>query len=139
MTRYFDASALVKLGVLEAESTALATFVDSHPEPAVTSAVAITEVAIALSRAGVALAERALASRGWLALPGVAVLSLPLTSDLCSRAADLGARLGLRALDAIHVASADAARETLSEVVTYDKAMIRACQSIGLCVASPGA
>ena len=139
MTRYFDASALVKLGVSEAESMALETLVETRPEPAITSAVAITEVGVSLARAGSAIAERVVATAGWITLPGIAVLGMPVTMELCRSAASLGARLNLRSLDAIHVATAEAARETLSEVVTYDKAMIVACRELGLPVASPGA
>lgn len=139
MTKYFDSSALTKLVAEEKESAALQIFVANNLDSAITSVVGVTEVGIALARLNEKSAERATATRGWIMLPGLAVMTVPLTAALSQSAANIGARLRLRALDAIHVASADAARETLSQVVTYDKAMVAACERLGLRVASPGA
>ena len=121
------------------ESTDLDAFVDNRPQPAITSLIAVSEVGIALARSGVALTPPPTAIGGWITLPGITVLTMPLTVDLSTSAAEIGTRLRLRALDAIHVATAYAARETLTEVVTYDKAMIAACQALDLPVVSPGA
>jgi predicted nucleic acid-binding protein len=53
---------------------------------------------------------------------------------------DAAARLprGLRTLDAIHVASAQAIGPALDTLVTYDKRMLDAARAVGLPTAAPG-
>jgi predicted nucleic acid-binding protein len=61
---------------------------------------------------------------------------LEITSEIRDRAAALPGTL--KALDAIHVATAEALGEDLVSIVTYDAAMASAARSLGLPVASPG-
>ncbi|RRR44366.1 PIN domain-containing protein [Mycolicibacter terrae] len=61
---------------------------------------------------------------------------LEVTSDIRDRAATLPGRL--RALDAIHVASAQALGPDLIALVTYDQPVTTVARSLGLPVASPG-
>jgi len=44
----------------------------------------------------------------------------------------------LRSLDAIHVAAALVLGEDLAELITYDREMAAAAQTLGIAVASPG-
>lgn len=139
MTRYFDASALVKLLVAESESAALDDHLAAFPALGATSLVGISETAIATARAGLLAQSRtAVGQENWLLVEGHAILGLDFTPAIARLAADLGCTLGLRTLDAIHVATAAAIPASLLEVVTYDKAMIAACQALNLPVVSPG-
>ena len=140
MIRYLDASALVKLLVDEAESLALRSHLKRLRQPGVTSLVGVTQTSIAAARRGATThAQAAIADTRWLRLPGHNVVGLDVTPEIAQLAARHGGTLGLRTLDAIHVATAQAIRGSLSEVVTYDTAMIAACQALELPVVSPGA
>ena len=60
-----------------------------------------------------------------------------MTASVLTRAA--GARpVTLRALDALHLASALAIRHDLSAFVSYDKRLLTAAEEAGLPVVSPG-
>jgi len=61
---------------------------------------------------------------------------LQLTTDIRDRAAHLPGRL--KALDAIHIATAETLGEDLVSFVTYDRRMAMVARSRGLPVASPG-
>jgi predicted nucleic acid-binding protein len=58
------------------------------------------------------------------------------TTVIRDKAASLPGRL--KALDAIHVATAETLSENLISFVTYDRAMARLARTRGLPVASPG-
>lgn len=141
MTLYFDASALVKLAIEEDESDALKAFIESQRAEATTSIIAHTEVYLALSRVPSVDPHRHLfRSAGATALwvSELAVDLLPVTPDVAASAAQLGARYRLRALDAIHTATAHALEESLEAAVTYDHSMAEALRSLGIVVLSPG-
>jgi predicted nucleic acid-binding protein len=59
-----------------------------------------------------------------------------ITTEIRDRAANLPGRL--KALDAIHVATAETLGDELISFVTYDQAMANVARSRGLPVASPG-
>jgi len=140
MTRYFDASALVKLLVTESESCAIDEHLAAFPDRGATSLVGITETAIATARSGrLEEARNATSHEHWLLVEGHAIHGLDVTAKIAQSAALLGTTLGLKTLDALHVATAQAIRSSLSEVVTYERAMIAACRALGLPVVSPGA
>jgi uncharacterized protein len=61
---------------------------------------------------------------------------LRLTDDIRDRAATLPG--GLRALDAIHVATAETLADDLTCLISYDKRMLDVANTRGLPVASPG-
>ena len=61
---------------------------------------------------------------------------LRLTTNIRDRAADLPG--GLRALDAIHVATAETLADDLISLISYDKKMLELATSRGIPVASPG-
>lgn len=126
---YADTSALVKMVVTEAESTALRSYLVSRDTALSTSQVGAVELGRSARRRNNSTADRALAL-----LSGLEIF--PLTTGIAARAQQLEPST-LRTLDAIHVATAIEVRADL--VVTYDQRMIEACHANGLEVVSPGA
>ncbi len=61
---------------------------------------------------------------------------LEITSEIRDRAANVPG--GLKALDAIHIASAETLGEELITFVTYDRHLATVARARGLPVASPG-
>lgn len=129
---YLDSSALLKLLVEELESVALARWLgERSTTPKVSSELAKAEVIRAARRLdpGVVPAARALISRLDL---------IPLRSGVISDCADIG-DVHLRTLDAIHLASALAIRQDLTDFVAYDNRLFAAAESAGLAPTRPGA
>lgn len=127
---YLDSSALVKLVVPEAETSALRTFLRNWPRR-VTSAIAAAEVIRAARRhsdepAISRRAEQVLAQVGQIAVSDEVLLA----ASRCEPAA-------LRTLDAIHLASALALGRDLGAFVTYDDALAEAARSARLDVLAP--
>jgi predicted nucleic acid-binding protein len=132
---YADASALVKLVRDEPESGALRTFLADAD--IVSSELVLTEVPRAIRRAAAddaRLALDVLMERAGDTLDGVALL--PLDRALLLAAGAL-AEPALRALDAIHVASA-VDLWPLDGFVTYDERQAAAARLAGLRTMSPG-
>lgn len=124
---YLGASALAKLVILEHETPELRGAVRNRSMA--TSRVAVVEVAKAAARAG----PEADPSQ---------VLSLVTLLDFDSRVAALAATTGgpaLRALDAIHVATALMLGPELESFITYDTRQAEAARAAGLHVVAPGA
>lgn len=131
MTLYFDSSAIVKLVLREEESSALRAFVDEqNREPMASSAIARVEVRRATGAAGDAAFALARAQL-------LRFAQLPIDDWVLERAAAIAPGSGLRAVDAIHVASAEMLRDELTAIVTYDQRMVAAAQLVGLPVVSP--
>ena len=124
---YLDSSAIVKLVVVEAESTALRRFLRGHPARASCGLVRV-EVPRAVAAAGAAAIRRARQVVATLDLIG-------LDDALLDAAGALDAEL--RSLDAIHLTAARTLGEDLECVVTYDRRMRLAAAAIGLAVAAP--
>ena len=129
---YLDTSALLKQLVEEEHSGALDTYLRAEPGIAFTSILAEVELPLALGRGGLdpALGPELLR---YLAM-------VDLTPAIRQRAAGYGP-LGLRTLDAIHVATAvelTAATGIDITVVTYDHRMVAGCAELGLPSRSPG-
>jgi predicted nucleic acid-binding protein len=125
---YVDSSALVKLVVPEPESAALRAFLRRR-RPLIASALARVEVARAVLPLG-APGLRA----------GRAALSRVTLVRVNDRVLDSAASLlpaELRALDAIHVATAHELRHRLAQLVTYDARMAAAATNLGLRVVAP--
>ena len=139
MSRYLDSSALVKLAVLESESGDLSAYLVASPAALWTSRIAVTEVLLAVRRRfPKADAPIDVSEPTELRLPGFTARVADVPPHVAVDAALIGADLGLRALDAIHVATALALRPGLTEVVTYDARMASACRTLGLAVVAPG-
>jgi predicted nucleic acid-binding protein len=128
---YLDASAVVKLFKPEAESSRLAAALGGHELWAASELVTV-EAACAARRVGgegmVAVAESVLAQ----------IELIPCTEAIRERA---GASFSvpLRALDAIHAASALSVRDDIALAMVYDADLGAALQAEGLTVAAPAA
>lgn len=129
MAFYFDSSALVRLVVLERDSTALRRWWARRSGPAVASVVARVEV----MRAVRAVAPAALAD-AQAVLGGVVLMAL--TPAIAQDAARLDPA-SLRSLDALHLASALDLGEDLQGLVTYDERLAAAARDHGVHVVRP--
>lgn len=124
---YFDASAIVKLGNAERESNALIDYLGEDKVWAGTSVIADVEVRQTLQRLKSIGADTEEHVRGFFLIE--------LGKDIRDRAVTLGAKL--RALDAIHLATAMALDDDV-DVVTYDDRLAAAAREQGLRVVQPG-
>lgn len=125
---YLDSSAIVKLVVEEPESTALRRYLRRR-RPSVSSALARAEVLRALLQEGDVGVARGRAVLGRIDMIRV--------TDRILGAAGVLMPPDLRALDAIHLASAQAIGSDLGQVVTYDRHMLVAAHRLGLKATSP--
>jgi uncharacterized protein len=120
----------VKLVLDEPESTALEDYLDPGAELA-TSRLATVEVRRAIKVANDEPAVHAEATRLF-----ERCLLLDIDERILSRASDLTS-VQLRALDAIHLASAESLGP--QELIAYDRRLLRAAEAAGLRTCSPGA
>ena len=128
---YLDTSAIVKLVVLERESETLYGALGAWPDR-VSSDVARVELHRALWRAGSSRAARA---RADAVLSGLVLIRID--EPVLSRAASFDDR-SLRALDALHLATALSLGDDPDRFITYDSRLARAAKSVGLHVEHPG-
>lgn len=128
---YVDTSAIVKLIVIEPESDVLVQTLPRWPD-LVSSAVARVEVRRALWRAN---ASRAVHARADAVL--AALVLVRADEPVLARAAAFRNR-HLRALDAIHLATALTLGDDPEVFVTYDARLARAAERLRLSVAHPG-
>ena len=125
---YVDSSALVKLIVDESETDALRRFVVSAG-PLTSSILATVEVSRAVARV-------APGSMADVAAVIQALNVLAFDARIAARAAALGP-VGLRTLDAIHLATALELGHELTAFVTYDDRLSAAARDLGLPVVAP--
>ena len=125
---YLDSSAVLKLAVREAESTALRRHL-RRKRPLITSALSRTEVARALLPFGAGVV-----ARGDDVLRRLDVIRI---NDRILRAAGALLPLELRLLDAIHLATAIEIGADLARLCTYDERMAAAAVDLGLTVVAP--
>lgn len=125
-TLYLDSSAITKLLVDEEGSSAVREAV--RDATLVSSRVAVVEVTKAVQRA---------APAGSIEDALDAFVFIELDEELARAAAATGGPY-LRALDAIHLASAALLGEELDAFVTYDSRQADAARGAGLSVISPG-
>ena len=124
---YFDSSAIVKLGHVEAESQALIDYISDEPIWAGTSVLADVEVRQALQRLRNSGADVEEHVQGFFLIE--------LTKDVRDTAVARGG--SLRAMDAIHLASALSIPDDI-DFVTYDDRLAEAARGQGLRVVQPG-
>ena len=129
---YLDASAIVKLATEEPESDALRGWLRERSST-ITSRISTVEVARAIARQTESGGER---GRAAVREAFTSVSLLELDADIANRAADVGPPT-VRALDAIHVATALAIGSELAEFVTYDQRLADAARAAGLEVVAP--
>ena len=128
---YVDASALVKLVQIEAESAALQAYLLAHPtERRVTSMLSRTEVVRAVWSGGPVAQQQALT-----------VLEqtehVALTRAVLDHAGMLMPGARLRTIDAVHLACALALGSELQALVTYDIRLGQAAAELGLVPFAP--
>jgi predicted nucleic acid-binding protein len=123
---YADASALVKLAVEEPESAGLRRYLQALDADVVTSVVAQVEVGRAVRRVGVTERD-----------PLAGTFLVQLDDQIVAAAVELEPKT-LRALDAIHLATAFQLRNELEALVAYDERLLAAAREAGLPTASPG-
>lgn len=127
---FVDSSAVTKLVIAEAESTALRERL-SEAE-LVGSALVIPEVTRAVRRTGAPETEEVLAQ----VLSRISVV--PVSGAVLSRASELEP-WSLRTLDAIHLAAALSVTGQLGAFIAYDERLVAAALQHGLPVERPGA
>ena len=129
---YLDASAIVKLVVPERETDALLAALARWPDR-VSSALARVELHRALGRA---CASRAIRARADAVLSGLVLVRLD--EPVLSRASSFKDP-ALRALDAIHLATALSLGDDPDAFITYDARLAAAARKQRLNVQHPGA
>ena len=129
---YLDASAIVKLVVAEAESDALRVALQEWPDR-VTASISGVEVRRALWRVG---ASRAVQRRADAVLDALVLIRFD--DPVVGRAASFR-QPRLRALDAIHLATALTLGDDPAVFITYDARLAGAAEDEGLDVQHPGA
>jgi uncharacterized protein len=126
---YLDTSALVKTVIEEAESSALADWLQDKGRLAACDLVRVEAVR------AVRLSDRTAVPRARQAVD--TLIGVRLDDELYRAAADLEPPL-LRSLDAIHLAGALSLGRDLAGVVTYDRRMADGARALGLQVVAPG-
>jgi uncharacterized protein len=127
---YLDTSALVKMIVLEAESDALRDYLRQFAEDVLfTAALARAELVRAVADGG---QSAVIAARDLLD----SIDTVALTRALLDDAGTLPPPR-LRALDAIHLAAAQRAQQSLRAVITYDGRMAAVASQLGITTVSP--
>ncbi len=127
---YLDSSAIVKFAVVERESAAVTAWrvALGADDVLMTCELAVAEVLRAICRVD-GDEEVALAHLD-------ALDQLVMDRDLLLAAGRLGSG-GLRTLDSIHLAAAQAAGDDLDGIVPYDERMADAARSLGFAVIAP--
>ena len=125
---YLDSSAIVKLVSRERETPDLVEVLRADPA-VISSALAWTEVIRAVRRA------RGPIARASQVLEGIAFV--PIDEGILQAAADLKP-VGLRTLDAIHIATALTLGDDISNLVAYDRHLAEAATAAGIPVVAPG-
>ena len=124
---YVDTSATAKLLLEEPESVALVEFLRSANTPLVTSRVGIIELRRVGRRSG-ADPNRA---------DALAATLVVVELDEVIEHAALSVDPTIRTLDAIHLATALAAADSVTGFVCYDERLAAAAESVGLTVVAP--
>jgi predicted nucleic acid-binding protein len=126
---YLDASALVTLVTGRPYAREIHEFLTQSPEmPMGTSTIGFIETVRTLDRVG----SYPTVMQDLLA----GFTEILVTDEIRDGAASLPG--GVRTLDAIHIASAQAIGDALAFLVSYDKRMLDVAHSVGIPVAAPG-
>lgn len=127
MKAYIDASAAMKLVIIEGETLALQRYLHEIDDAAIFSSVLLeTELRRGAEASGASQAEAT------SVLSGVALVDAP---RVLFREAGLLRAPGLRSLDALHLATA--LRNDAQVMVTYDRRLLRAAEQVGLSTVAP--
>lgn len=131
MTAYVDTSALLKRYVDEVDSDLAIEYLASDPV-LVTSWITVVEVRRDLARVleGSALIDAQ--SQFSIDLDSFAMVTCD--EPIATAAAEIGETLGVRSLDAVHLASAQRLRSDELVFITFDLRQAQAARSLGLTV-----
>lgn len=135
MLYYFDSSALVKIFLAEPEQQVFSSWLANQSGRKVCSALVLTEVKRAIRKGAIDEARRSGLLDLDVALDGFSIA--PISESILKRAGQLEP-LGLRSLDAIHLATALALQPELDGLVTYDNRLAEAARFHGIKVVQPG-
>jgi len=135
---YLDTSAIIKLLRREAETDALLTHLAQHTgHDLLTSALATVEVNRALKAIGAAdAAEQAVHRSDQVEFNGQTIPAVAMTTPVLDLARTLPPTI-LRSLDAIHLATAVLAGDSLHHLISYDKRLIVAAGAAGIRTEAP--
>lgn len=135
---YLDTSAILKLLRREAETDALIDHLDAHAQQdLITSALATVETARALTALGeTETATRAIHGPDRINVGASVIPAVAISMAVLDLARTLPPTV-LRSLDAVHIATAKLAGNSLDHLITYDKRMIVAADAAGLRVTAP--
>jgi uncharacterized protein len=126
---YLDASAMVTLVTGRRYARQLREFLGQSPEmPMATSTIGFIETVRTLDQVG----SYPTAMHDLLA----SFSEILVTNEIRDAAATLPG--GIRTLDAVHIASAQAIGDALAFLVSYDKRMLDIAHSVGIPIAAPG-
>jgi predicted nucleic acid-binding protein len=131
MTLYADSSALLKAYVDEPDSDVAVAHLQSD-DVLVSSWVAVVEVRRNLSRLLTGPARRAALSSFESDIDAFALVVAG--EEVCRAAGRIGEVLGVRSLDAIHLASAQALQIPTLSFLTFDLRQAQAARSLGFAV-----
>lgn len=129
MAFYLDTSALAKLVVAEAETAALRFWLTEQDRTLVSCDLARTELTRAVRRVA---PERMVDAQA--VLDGLTLLTVP--PNVFTSAGRLDP-VGLRSLDAVHLAAALELGDDLEALVAYDERLQQAARLIGIEVVAP--
>lgn len=127
---YLDTSAFLKTVLGEAESAALQSYLDGHPDAGLVSSSLLAVEA----RRSVLRHQSARLPRTDLILGQIELLAI---SDAVIESAGRLPDPMLRSLDAIHLATALLIRDDLEALLTYDPRLTEAAEAHGLATAAP--
>jgi predicted nucleic acid-binding protein len=134
MTYYIDSSAAVKLVKPESETSALVKFL-GFEEGSLQSGRLISSDLLRTELMGTVLRAELPSAAGLRVLDAVVLFRM--SPQICEAAGTLVGHLGIRSLDALHLATAVSQRSQLAGVLTYDRRFAEAAESLGLRVESP--
>ena len=128
MSWYADSSALLKLLIVEKESVDLSDFIDFTIKSSVLTRVEVIRTLHKIAPEKINDAQ--------IILDGIDLT--PVNPAILSVAENFSPSITLKSLDAIHVATVIFLNKSVEGVITYDKAMIKNANELGIKVVSPG-
>ena len=128
MSWYADSSALLKLLIVEKESTALADFIDFTIKSSVLTRVEVIRTLHKIAPEKITDAQ--------IILDGIDLTTV--NPAILNVAENFSPSITLKSLDALHIATVIFLDKSVEGVITYDKAMIKNAKELGIKVASPG-
>ena len=126
MTRYVDASAVVKLYVREPDSERAAEFLRGRWASGRHTLVEVRRALVQTLDGDELQVARERFATDWEATSVV-----ELDTGVCDKAAELAESTGVRSLDALHLASAEILGEGELPFVTFDRRLADAARSLG--------